>query len=81
MVAASAIYLTNQLKKKIEVWGDHMIAATGYEEAELKSCSKDLMDLLEGLPTHNYAKNLRRKFSMTSFHEVARYKYDKKNFE
>lgn len=45
-MAASAIYLNNKLRKRQEIWGDHMIAATGYEESELKHCSKDLMDLL-----------------------------------
>jgi hypothetical protein len=81
IVAASAISLVNRLKKKTEVWSDQMIAATGYDETELKPCAKDLMSLLEGLSTHNYAKNLRRKFSMMNFHEVARHKYDKKDLE
>lgn len=80
LMAASAMYLVNKLKKKQEAWEDKMIAATGYEEDELKACAKELLHLLEGLPTHNYAKNLRRKFSLTAYHEVSKQKYDYKIF-
>lgn len=68
LIASSAIYLSNRLRKKQECWSDQMIAASGYDESEVKGCSSYLMELLEGLSSHDYAKNLRRKYSMNAYH-------------
>lgn len=46
LLAASAIYLINKIRKRSESWPDLLIAATGYEENDLKTCARELCYLL-----------------------------------
>ena len=40
MMAASSIYLINKIRKRTPAWSDLMVAASGYEESELKTCAR-----------------------------------------
>lgn len=40
MLAASTIFLINKIKRAEVVWPDVLMAASGYEEKELKSCAR-----------------------------------------
>ena len=40
LLASSAIYLINKIRKRSEAWPDLLLAATGYEEKELRSCAR-----------------------------------------
>jgi hypothetical protein len=46
LLAGSAIYLINKIKKTDEAWPDVIVAASGYEEKELRSCARELCQLL-----------------------------------
>lgn len=46
LLASSAIYLINKIRKRTEAWSDLMMAATGYEEKDLKTCARELCYLL-----------------------------------
>jgi hypothetical protein len=46
LVAASVIYLVNKIKKVEIAWPDVAIAASGYEEKQLRQCAKDLCLML-----------------------------------
>ncbi len=48
LLAAAAIYLVNKVKKIENPWPDCLVAASGYEERELRSCARELCQLLEG---------------------------------
>ena len=72
LMAASAIYLINKIKRVDSAWPDQLMAASGYEEKELRACAKDLCHVLEGAESNQYAKAMRKKFSLPKFAEVSR---------
>ena len=48
LMASSAIYLIKKIRKSESSWSETMTALAGYREQELKTCAKDLCNLLEG---------------------------------
>ena len=72
MMASSAIYLINKIRKRTPSWSDLMVAASGYEEGELKSCARELCYLLENSENLSNTKSLKRKFSLPTFYEVTK---------
>jgi hypothetical protein len=78
LVASSAIYLINKIRKKTECWPDLMVAATGYEEKDLKTCARELCYLLEKVYELPNTKFLKKKFAMPEFYEVSRIKLERR---
>ena len=78
MMAASAIYLSNKIRKRSPAWSDLMVAASGYEESELKTCARELCYLLENADTLSHAKSLKRKFSLPSYYEVTKIRLERR---
>ena len=46
LLASSVIYLINKIRKRSEAWPDLLMAATNYEEKELRTCARELCQLL-----------------------------------
>lgn len=69
--AAAAIYLSNKLLKQPVAWSHTMVNQTGYTEAAIKTCAKELCMLLEGSQTSNL-QAVRKKFSYAKYHSVAK---------
>ena len=42
LLAGSAIYLVNKIKKSECAWPDIIMAASGYDEKELRACAREL---------------------------------------
>jgi hypothetical protein len=40
LLASSVIYLINKIRKRSESWPDLLMAATNYEEKDLKACAR-----------------------------------------
>lgn len=78
-MAASAIYLINKIRKNSEVWPDALVAASGYEEKELRSCAKELCHLLENSEQLSSSKCLKRKFGLPKFFEVSKIRLERKH--
>jgi len=70
-LAAAAIFLSNKLLKQPAAWSQTMCNQTGYTEAAIKTCAKELCVLLEGAPTNNL-QAVRKKFSYAKYHSVAK---------
>lgn len=78
LLAASAIFLVNKIKRAEVVWPDVLVAASGYEERELRSCARELCQLLEQADTLSNIKCLRRKFSLPKYYEVSKIRLEKR---
>jgi len=70
-LAAAAIYLSNKLMKQPVPWSQTMCNQTGYTEAAIKACAKELCTLLEGAQASNL-QAVRKKFSYAKYHSVAK---------
>jgi len=70
-LAAAAIYLSNKLMKQPVAWSQTMCNQTGYTEAAIKACAKELCTLLEGAQASNL-QAVRKKFSYAKYHSVAK---------
>lgn len=79
LLAASAIFLINKIKRADIVWPDVLMAASGYEEKELRSCARELCQLLEQTESMNNIKCLKRKFGLPKFYEVSKIRLEKKD--
>lgn len=75
LLAAGAIFLVNKIFKK-HGWTSELQHHTGYSEAEVKPCAKDIyftMQNSEKLVLHA----IKRKFSSAKFMEVSKYRIEK----
>ena len=75
LIAAGAIFLVNKIFKK-HGWTETLTHHTGYTEAEVKPCAKDLyftMQNSEKLILHA----IKRKFSSSKYLEVSKYRIEK----
>jgi cyclin B len=70
-LAAASIYLSSKLLKQPIAWSQSMCNQTGYTEAAIKVCAKDLCLLLEGAQTSTL-QAVRKKFSYSKYHSVAK---------
>jgi len=70
-LAAAAIFLSNKLLKQPVAWSQTMVNQTGYTEAAIKNCAKELCMLLEGSQASNL-QAVRKKFSYAKYHSVAK---------
>jgi cyclin B len=77
-MASAAIYLIKKIRKSESSWNDYMTSMVGYRENELKSCAKELCNLLEGANELENSKSTKKKFSLPAFHEVTRIKLERK---
>lgn len=80
-LASASIYLANKLKKKAKAWGAALEKQTGYSEQEIRPCAKDLLLILEKAATDSLLKSIKKKFSSSSFCEVSKLKFEKKDAE
>jgi G2/mitotic-specific cyclin-B, other len=71
MLACSAIYLVNKLRKKGINWGMSMLKHTKYNENNLNLCSKDIFHLLQNSEKSNL-QAIRRKFTSPKFLEIVK---------
>lgn len=69
-VAAAAILLSNKLLKRHPSWPQHVADGTGYTEAAIRNCAKELCALLEAVPT-SPLQAVKKKFSYARYHSVA----------
>jgi cyclin B len=70
-VAAASIFLSNKLLKQPIAWSQIMCKQTGYTEAAIKACAKELCTILEGAQM-NSLQAVRKKFSYAKYHSVAK---------
>jgi len=71
-LAAASIFLSNKLLKQQPVaWSQTMCNQTGYTEAAVMACAKELRAILEGAQT-NSLQAVRKKFSYAKYHAVAK---------
>jgi G2/mitotic-specific cyclin-B, other len=47
LMASAVIYLIKKIRKSESSWNEVMTSMVGYKEQELKTCAKDLCNLLE----------------------------------
>lgn len=78
LLASAAIFLINKIKRAEVVWPDALVAASGYEEKELRSCARELCQLLEQADLIANIKCLRRKFSLPKYYEVSNIRLEKR---
>lgn len=70
-LAASAIYLARKITNRSDAeWTRDLFECTGYSEADLRSCAKDMCILLGGIEKCTL-QAVRKKFSLQRFMEVA----------
>ncbi len=70
-LAASAIYLARKITNRSDSeWTHALFESTGYSEADLKQCAKDMCILLGGIEKCTL-QAVRKKFSLQRFMEVA----------
>lgn len=70
-LAAASMYLSNKLLKQPVAWSQTMCSQTGYTEAAIKACARELCTLLEDAQT-NSLQAVRKKFSYAKYHSVAK---------
>ena len=78
LLASACIYLIKKIRKCDQAWGDKLTELVGYKESELKSCAKELCSLLEEASSMEYCKAMKKKFSLTAYHEVTRIKLERR---
>lgn len=78
LLASAAIYLINKIRKRSEAWPDLLIAATNYEEKELRNCARELCQLLEKAEDLPNTKSLKKKFSTAQYNEVTRIRLERR---
>lgn len=71
LLAASTTYLGAKLLKQKEPWPAAQASCTGYPEASLKACAKELCALVEAAPS-SPQQAVRKKFSTAKMHNVAK---------
>ena len=75
-VACSAIYLVHKLQKKKECWDEVMQRNSYYQEAQLRTCAKDLCALIQKAKKSNL-KAVTKKFSSSRYLEVGKIELEK----
>jgi cyclin B len=70
-IAAAAVLLSNKLLKKQPAWPAAMAAHSGYTEAQIRTCAKEICALLEAAPNASL-QAVRKKFSHPKFQSVAK---------
>ena len=79
LLASASIFLINRIKRVSEAWPDVLMAASGYEESQLRGCAKELCFLLESAEQIEYGKNIKKKFARTKFEEVSKMRIQKRD--
>ena len=75
LLAASAIYLTNKLKKKARCWSPDLEEHCGYTEQDIRPCAKELLLILERASVDPLLKSIKKKFSSASYCEVSKLRF------
>lgn len=69
--AAACLFISRRLLKIEKAWNESLVAASQYEDKDIKPCVKDLCKILELLPRINL-KAAVNKFSTGKFMEVSK---------
>jgi G2/mitotic-specific cyclin-B, other len=75
MIAASAIYLSQKMMKKKVIWNEVLTKQTGYTEAMLASCGKDICEALKQ-NEKGELQALKKKFALPKYNSVAKIKIE-----
>lgn len=70
-LGAASLLLANKILKVSPAWPQTLVDATGYAEATIKSCAKEMCSLLQAAEK-NSLQAVRKKFSHAQFHRVAK---------
>jgi len=70
-IGAASLLLANKILKISPAWPATMNVATGYTEAHIKSCAKELCSLLQQAEKASL-QAVRKKFSQATYHRVAK---------
>jgi cyclin B len=70
-LAASALFLANKIMKISPAWSTKLQEETQYQEAQIKSCAKEMCALLQAAEKTTL-QAVRKKFSQSQFHRVAK---------
>lgn len=69
--AAASLLLANKVLKVSPAWSPALVQATGFTEAQIKSCAKEMCALLQEAEKASL-QAVRKKFSHPSFFRVAK---------
>jgi len=67
LMASSAIYLINKIRKRSESWPNSLENLTSYSEKDLKICARELCHLLERAEDLSNNKSVFKKFSLSQY--------------
>jgi cyclin B len=70
-LAASALFLANKIMKISPAWSPKLQEETQYQESQIKSCAKEMCALLQAAEKASL-QAVRKKFSQSQFHRVAK---------
>ena len=78
LLAASSLYMSHKLNNDTKNWGEEMWKLTGESGKSLNPCIKNMIRLLEEVPTMEL-KAVKKKFATVKYLEVSQIKICKKN--
>jgi cyclin B len=70
-LAAAALFLANKIMKISPAWSQKLQDETNYQESQIKSCAKEMCALLQAAEKASL-QAVRKKFSQSAFHRVAK---------
>lgn len=79
MLACSAVYLVNKIRKLSPSWPHVLQELTGYDESQLRHCAKQMCSLLERSPELKHGGGIRRKFSRSEYFEASKIRLQRKS--
>ena len=68
--ACSALYLANKFRKCNNVWGQHLIIETQYQESDLRRCAKGICLTVKTSQMGNL-KAVRKKYAQPEFQSIS----------
>eukprot|EP00741_Cyanophora_paradoxa_P004154 tig00000769_g4035.t1 len=71
LIASSALYLGLKYKRHMNPWSNTLQYYTGYSEAALRNCAKEMEDVAKAAPTRSLTA-VYKKYSGAKFNEVAK---------
>ncbi|CAD8047234.1 unnamed protein product [Paramecium primaurelia] len=78
VLASAAIYLVHKIRRIHPSWSqDQMVSITGLNEIEIRTCAKEMCNLLQGQDKKQF-NSIRKKFSLPKYLEVSKIRIEKR---
>ena len=77
IMAASALYFAAKMLRSKDPWSHFMVENTKIKESELRSCARDMIDVLRQIGQNESLKAVQNKFALPKFGKVSNTKIER----